>query len=111
MLAILIEALIHWSIGSCVAKVQDDIKDNYSERVSLVDLPTELLVKILFYLSAHEIIMIRYVCQRFRDVSETLLLWKIIVKKFVWCCRPCHVCMVSNVLKVYGEHVRHNLLS
>ena len=50
-------------------------KDN-DYATSLVDLPTELLVEILSYLSIRDRIVMRYVSRRFRDVGETPLLWK-----------------------------------
>ena len=92
------------------SKVPDEIKDGEHDNSTnsklfskcLVNLPTELLVKILFHLPIHERIRIRYVCRRFQDVCEMPLLWK----KFVWSYKPRHVCMVSNVLKVCGEQVR-----
>ena len=97
-----------------VAKVHDDSTvfmvnnnkygaDNSKLRSeSLANLPTELLVKILFYLPIYDRIRIRYVCRRFQDVSEMPLLWK----EFVWSYKPHHVRMVSNVLKVCGGHVK-----
>ena len=74
---------------SCVSKVQDD-----EDRVNkcLVNLPTELLTKILLYLSIHDRIMMRYVCRRFWDTSEVPLLWK----NFIWSYKPHHLGMVNN---------------
>ena len=70
---------------------------------SLVDLPTELLVKILSYLSIHDKFKTRYVSRRFKDVNEMPLLWK----DFIWLYyQPREVCCVSKILKVHGEHVR-----
>ena len=82
-----------------LTKVQDD--SEYGK--SLVDLPAELLVKILWYLPISDRVKIRYVSRRFRDVSNTPSLWKV----FVWPdYEPRHVRSVSNVLRVCGEHVR-----
>ena len=78
------------------------IYDNSYSSKSLVDLPTELLVKILFYLPIHDRVMMRYICKRFEDASEMPLLWK----DFVWRYKPHHVRKVINLLKVCGEHVR-----
>ena len=101
----------------CAAKLHDDISchgtvsnkdgehdNSYSKvhSVSLLNLPAELLVKILCYLPIYDRIRIRYVCRRFQDVSEIPLLWE----EFVWSYKPHHVRMVSNILKVYGGHVR-----
>ena len=84
-----------------LTKVQDN-----DHRKSLADLATELLVIIMSYLPARDKINMRYVCRRFKDVSETRLLWK----EFVWPdCEPRHVRIMSDVLKVYGDHVRRLL--
>ena len=81
-----------------LTKVQDD-----DYRKCLVDLPTELLAKILSYLSTPDKFKTRYVSRRFKDVSEMPLLWK----NFVWLdYEPRHVCSVSKILKTHGEHVR-----
>ena len=83
-----------------LAKVQDDSDCCWT---SLVNLPTELLVIILSYLSIRDIISIQFVSQRFKEISEIPLLWK----KFIWSdYEPRHVCSVSKVLKAHGEHVR-----
>ena len=82
-----------------IVKVQDD--SNYC--TSLLILPTELLVMILSYLSIRDIILMQFVSQRFKEISETPSLWK----KFVWPdYEPRHVCSVSKVLKTHGEHMR-----
>ena len=74
---------------------------------SLLILPTELLVMILSYLSIQDIIKMQFVSQRFKEISETPLLWK----KFVWPdCEPRHMCMVRKVLKTNGIHVRQIFL-
>ena len=83
-----------------LVKVQDD---NDCCWTSLVNLPTELLVIILSYLSIQDIISMQFVSQRFKKISEIPLLWK----KFIWPdYEPRHVCRVSKVLKAHGEHVR-----
>ena len=70
--------------------------------LSLVNLPTELLIKILSYLPIRDKIKVRYICPVFRDVSKVPSLWKFIWPDY----EPRHVCIVNNVLKVSGEHVR-----
>ena len=83
-----------------LVKVQDDSDCCWT---SLVNLPTELLVIILSYLSIQDIISMQFVSQRFKEISEIPLLWK----KFIWPDNePRHVCSVSKVLKAHGEHVR-----
>ena len=83
-----------------LVKVQDDCDCCWT---SLVNLPTELLVIILSYLSIRDIISMQFVSQRFKEISEIPLLWK----KFIWPdYEPRHVCSVSKVLKAHGEHVR-----
>ena len=87
-----------------LVKVQDD--RNYC--TSLLILPTELLVMILSYLSIHDIILMQFVSQRFKEISKTLSLWK----KFVWPdYEPCHMCSMSKVLKTHGKHARQILFS
>ena len=69
----------------------------------LSNLPTELLLKLLSYLPTRDKVTMRYVSRRFRDVAETPSLWK----EFLWLdYEPRHVCCVSSVLKVAGEHVK-----
>ena len=71
--------------------------------ISLLILPTELLVMILSYLSIRDIIKMQFVSQRFKEISGTPSLWK----KFVWPdCEPHHMCMVRKALKTHGIHVR-----
>ena len=83
-----------------LVKVQDDSDCCWT---SLVNLPTELLVIILSYLSIRDIISIQFVSQRFKEISKIPLLWK----KCIWSdYEPRHVCSVSKVLKAHGEHVR-----
>ena len=80
-------------------------QDNSYSRLcskSLLNLPTELLVKILFYLPIHDRVMMRHVYQRFEDASKVPLLWK----EFVWRYKPHHVRKVINLLEVCGEQVR-----
>ena len=55
-----------------LVKVQDD--SNYC--TSLLILPTELLVMILSYLSIRDIILMQFVSQRFKEISETPSLWR-----------------------------------
>ena len=83
-----------------LVKVQDDSDYCWT---SLVNLPTELLVIILSYLPIRDIILMQFVSQRFKEISEVPLLWK----RFIWPdYEPRHVCSVSKVLKGHGEHVR-----
>lgn len=88
---------------------QGDVKDeddsDYSEDYSksLVNLPTELLSKILSYLSTRDKVMIRQVSRRLHDVSNgTPLLWR----DFVWCYESHHVSDVIDVLESCGRQVR-----
>ena len=84
-----------------LVKVQDDSDCCWTSLV--VNLPTELLVIILSYLSIRDIISMQFVSQRFKKISEIPLLWK----KFIWPdYEPRHVCSVNKVLKAHGEHVR-----
>ena len=79
---------------------QDDIA------VSFVNLPTELLVKILSYLPTRDKITTQYVSRRFQDVSETPILWK----EFLWPdYEPRHMRIVCHILKAHGRHVRRIL--
>ena len=71
--------------------------------MQLSNLPTELLLELMSYLPTRDKVTMRYVSRRFRDVSEIPSLWK----EFLWLeYEPRHVCSVSSVLKVSGEHVR-----
>ena len=86
--------------------VQDDIKDGRNlindHSKSLVDLPTELLVKILSYLPTLDKIMMQHVSRWFQDFSEIPLLWR----EFSWPdYEPRHQCIVNNTLKRCGKHV------
>ena len=86
-----------------LVKVQDDSDCCWT---SLVNLPTELLVIILSYLPIRDIILMQFVSQKFKEISEIPLLWK----RFIWPdCEPRHVCSVSKILKAHGEHVRQML--
>jgi len=72
--------------------------------VSMLTLPTELLVYIISFLSQHDKVKLRYVSKWLRCVTEeTPSLWK----KFVW---PYYgsneKCCVKKVLKVYGQHIK-----
>ena len=94
------------TVRSCVgnrprgAEDKDNAEHDYS--TSLVNFPTELLVKILSYLPTRDRFMMRNVSQRFRDVSETPLLWK----ECIWNYEPRHVSSIRKVLIENGEHVR-----
>ena len=86
--------------------VNDDINYSHGSDCSkflVVNLPTELLVKIFSYLSTSEKITMQYVCQRFQDVSKVPLLWK---KFIVHNYEPCHLNGVKNMLKLYGENAK-----
>ena len=83
-----------------IIKVQDDKDCCWT---SLVNLPTELLVIILSYLPIRDIILMQFVSQRFKEISEIPLLWK----RFIWPdYEPRHVCSIIKILKAHGEHVR-----
>ena len=85
------------------AELEAERDSEYDYSKSLANFPTELLIKILSYLPTRDMIMIRYVSRRFRDVSEMPLLWK----EFIWRdYEPRHVFSVVKVLKEHGEHVR-----
>ena len=90
--------------------VMDDLvelEDDNNYYISLLILPTELLVIILSYLSIQDIIKMQFVSQRFKEISETPSLWK----KFVWPdCEPHHMCMVRKILKTHGIRVRQIFL-
>ena len=80
----------------------DSSLSDYSKSL-IVNLPTELLVKILSYLSVSDKITMQYVCQRFQDVSKVPLLWKeFILHNY----EPCRLNGVKNMLKIYGENVK-----
>ena len=82
-------------------KSQDGTSSSCHSR--LVDLPVELLFYIICYLPTRDKMKMRCVSQKFRQISETPLLWK----EFIWPdWEPRHVRGVSNVLKGCGEHVR-----
>ena len=83
--------------------MDNDLTKVQNYRKSLVNLPTELLVKILSYLPTSDKFKTRYISRRFKDVSEMPLLWK----TFVWPdYEPRHVRSVSKILKAHGKHVR-----
>ena len=73
-------------------------------RSYFLDLPLELLVKILSYLPTRDRFMARYISQRFRDATKIPSLWKDFVMPDY---EPRHVRKVSEILKAHGEHVRH----
>ena len=83
---------------------KDDGKDICA--INLINLPTELLVKIIFYLPICDRMMMRHISQRFRNVAEIPLLWK----EFTLYHRPYlkrhHMGIMENLLKMIGEHVR-----
>ena len=49
----------------CVAKVHDRDAEVMSYSINLLNLPTELLVKIMFYLPMHDRIMMLHISRRF----------------------------------------------
>ena len=84
-------------------KKPTEVQRDYDRRKSLVDLATELLVIIMSYLPARDIMAMRYVSRRFKHVTETPSLWK----EFVWPeCEPRYVDIVADLLKTNGEHMR-----
>jgi len=82
-----------------------EIKTDYSRL--LVNLPTELLIKILSsYLPTRDKFNLQYVSRRLQDVSKVSLLWN----EFVWPdYEPHHVTEVCEVLKAYSERMRRIL--
>ena len=106
---------------------EDDWKDNidYSSTL-IVNLPTEILVKILLYLPIHDRMGVRHISQRFRNVAEIPLLWKEFIvysrgghdrttysqvsrpclKPYQPLLKPYPMGIMANLLKVIGEHVR-----
>ena len=71
--------------------------------VSILNLPTELLVIFVSHLSSRDRVKLRYVSQRLQIVSETPSLWR----EFVWDYYDTReeLC-VKNVLKRCGEHIK-----
>ena len=92
------------SVYCCsVLKVRADNFVDNDHLKSLLDLPTEMLIKILSYLSTRDKVTMRHVSRRLRDVSEMPLLWK----EFVWAdYEPRHTCCINNLLKNFGRNVR-----
>ena len=70
---------------------------------SILELPTELLVFIISFLSARDVTKLRYVSKSLRVFTEVPSLWR----KFVW---PCYhnreEASVINILKLCGNHIR-----
>ena len=85
---------------------KDDRKDNIDYSSTLINLPMELLVKILFYLPIFDRMMMRHISQRFRDVAEIPLLWKEFTVYSQPYLKRYHVGIMANLLKAIGEHVR-----
>ena len=88
---------------------EDDWKDNIDYSSTLINLPMEILVKILLYLPIRDRMGMRHISQRFRDAAEIPLLWKEFTV-YSQISQPClkryHVGIMANLLKVIGEHVR-----
>ena len=72
-------------------------------KVSILSLPTELLIIVISYLSSRDRMKLRYVSQHLRIVSETPSLWH----EFVWDYFDIReeLC-VKNVLKRCGKHMK-----
>ena len=88
---------------------EDDWKNNNDYSSTLINLPTEILVKILFYLPICDRMGMRHISQRFRYVAEIPLLWKeftVYNQENRPCLKRYHVGIMANLLKVIGEHVR-----
>ena len=83
---------------------QDLAQDPVSQDLPLLDLPNEVLVKIISFLpEARDKVKLRYVSQKIRNVSETPSLWR----DFVWPdCNPREAECLHNVMKVCGIHIR-----
>ena len=82
----------------------DKCRGDRTPLITLLTLPTELLVYIMSFLTAvRDKARLRYVSQKLRDVSETPSLWR----EFAW---PYYhngdEGCVNNVLKVCGQHVK-----
>ena len=84
---------------------KDDRKDNIDYSSTLINLPMELLVKILFYLPIFDRMMMRHISQRFRNVAGIPLLWKEFTVYSHPYMKP-YIGITANLLKVIGEHVR-----
>ena len=71
------------------------VTDNtaHSTIYTLINLPPELLVKILSYLSTRDKMKIPFVCQRFKDIWGEPLLWRVFVLPDY---EPRHVSTISN---------------
>ena len=70
---------------------------------NILDLPAELLVFIISFLSSRNVVTLRYVSRRLRAFAEVPSLWR----KFVWTYyRSCEKASVIEILKVCGNHIR-----
>ena len=82
--------------------------DNLTEKEnSLANLPTELLVKVMSYLAISGKIQIGCVSRRFKAISETPSLWKLLRLDYEFR----HAASLNYTLKASGEHVRRIFLS
>ena len=81
-----------------------EIKASTENHSSLNDLPDEVLVKIMSFLTeTREKVKLRYVSKRIRAVSETPSLWH----DFSWPdCSPREVGCLMSVMKACGAHIR-----
>ena len=93
-----VQDIIPQKLDGEISSSKDDGKDNYS--INLINFPTELLIKIMFYLPSRDRMMMRNVSQRFRNVAEIPLLWKEFTLYYH------DMGIMENLLKVIGEHVR-----
>ena len=99
-----VQDIIPQKLDGEILSSTDDKKDNYS--INLLSLPTELLVKIMFYLPMYDRMMMLYVSQRLWNLAEVPLLWR----NFTLFRQPCqkhhHMDNIKNLLKVISKHVR-----
>ena len=70
---------------------------------NILDLPLELLVYIISFLSSRDIVKLRYVSKSLRIFTEVPSLWR----KFVWpYYRRCEETSVIKIFNLCGNHIR-----
>ena len=84
--------------------MDNSVGSNFKEHLNrLLSLPIELLVHIVSFLSAHDLVKLRYVSRRLRSVCETPSLWR----EFIWPhfnIREEHC--VKRALESFGQYVQ-----
>ena len=84
--------------------------DNLTDvKGSLTNLPTELLVKIMSYLTMYDKVQMGCVSRRLKVISETPLLWKLL--RLDYELRHAATASLSYILNAHGKHVRRIFLS